>query len=75
MALGKLSQVPRYCHSKDLGDFVPSKRFNYLSLLAIAANNEKGTPQTFARPKMAHLTTNNGLLRGLLLILVECRQG
>ena len=42
-----------------------------ISLVEITANNEKGTPQTFARPKMAHPTTNTPLLARLHTILVH----
>ena len=42
-----------------------------LSLVAIAANNEKGTPPTFARPTLPLPTTYTGLLSDLLLILVD----
>ena len=42
-----------------------------ISLVAIAANNEKGTPKTFARPTLPLPTANLGCERDLLLILVH----
>ena len=44
---------------------------SHLSLVAIAANNEKGTPKTFARPTLPLPTTNLGCKRDYLLILVD----